>query len=206
MSWCWVAEVFNKYIEEINQKYKDKVIGVSFRSKQNGWRNYTTRLSFATRFPIYKVAIKDSYMSCYLQKAIYRKSCYQCKYATLPRLGDITIGDFAGIDRNVINKADYCKGVSVILLNNKKSKKYFEGFKTYLHWLERPLHEATTTNFNIYRPSIMPDSRKIIFKDNGSTEEIKNKYCKYKLRVHIANLVGDDITRYLRIVIRKLGL
>lgn len=189
---------FDKYIEEMSHKYKDKVVGVSFRSKKNGWRNFTTRLSFTTRPPVYIPAIKDSYMTCYLQKAIYRRSCYKCKYAKLPRVGDMTIGDFVGIDRNQISKRDYYNGVSVILLNNNKGKHYFENIKSNLNWLERPLQEATSTNSNIIEPSIMPDSRKFILSDYGTVEQLKNKYCKYSLKVRIANVLGDDVVRVLK--------
>ncbi|AEE91892.1 4Fe-4S ferredoxin iron-sulfur binding domain-containing protein [Tepidanaerobacter acetatoxydans Re1] len=194
---------FDKYINEMNNKYKDKVIGVSFRNKRNGRRNYTTRLSFTTRPPVYIPAIKDSYMTCYLQRAIYRKSCYSCKYAKLPRVGDITIGDFVGIDRNQISKRDYYNGVSVVLLNNSKGTYYFENIKLNLNWLERPLQEATSTNSNIIEPSIMPDSRKLILNDVGTVEQLKNKYCKYPLKARIANILGDDVVRALKKVFSR---
>ncbi len=199
---------FDRYIDEMNHKYNDKVIGVSFRSKENGWRRYTTRLSFTTRLPVYISAIKDSYMSCYLQKAIYRKSCYQCKYAKLPRVADITMGDFVGIDRSQINKKNYYNGVSAVLLNNKKAEYYFKNIKSYVNWIERPLQEATSTNYNIIKPSIMPECRNFILKQNGSVKQLKDKYCKYKFKVHVANFLGDDIVRFLKRIIKfpKRGL
>jgi coenzyme F420-reducing hydrogenase beta subunit len=194
---------FDKYIDEMNDKYKDKITGLTFRSKEKTGKKYVTKLSFLNRSSIYIPAVNDSYMSCYLQRAIYRESCYSCKYASLPRVADITIGDFVGIDRGVVSKEDYHNGISVILLNNKKGIEYFDEFKRYLNWIERPLEEATSTNLNIYEPSKLPNSREKIFSEKGSIKEIKNKYCKFKLRVHIANILGDDVTRYLKILLRK---
>ncbi|MBP7434940.1 MAG: Coenzyme F420 hydrogenase/dehydrogenase, beta subunit C-terminal domain [Bacteroidales bacterium] len=195
---------FDMYIYEMNKKYKEKVTKISFRSKKNGWRKYTTKISFITRSDIYISAIKDLYMSCYLQRAIYRKSCYQCKYSRLPRIADITIGDFIGIDRKQIDKKSYQKGVSVVLLNNKKAESYFENIKTKLNWVARPLQEAVLSNDNINKTSIMPECRKNILKDNGSAKQLRDKYCKYKFRVHVANFFGEDIVIFLKKVVRWL--
>jgi len=195
---------FDMYISEINNKYKDKVIEVSFRSKQNGWRKYTTRISFTTRSKIYISAIKDTYMSCYLQKAIYRKSCYQCKYATLPRIADITIGDFIGIDRSQLDKKSYQNGVSVILLNNKKAEYCFENFRAKINWIERPLQEAVLSNDNIVKASIMPDCRNFILKDSGTAKQLRDKYCKYKFKTYIANFLGEDNVVFLKKILSWL--
>ncbi len=192
---------FHRYIDEMNHKYKDEVIGVSFRSKVNGWRKYTTELLFATRSPIHVLAIRDAYMTCYLQRAIYRRSCYTCRYARLPRIGDITIGDFIGVDRNAISRRDYYNGVSVVLLNNDKGKYYFESFKSNLNWLERPLQEATSTNSNLIAPSIIPDSREFILRDCDTVEHLKDRYCRYSLKTKIANILGDEIVNLVKRIV-----
>ncbi|MGF7057750.1 Coenzyme F420 hydrogenase/dehydrogenase, beta subunit C-terminal domain [Brassicibacter mesophilus] len=197
-------KIFDNYIQEMNEKFGDSIKEISFRSKEKNGRNYVTKLSFSNSSPKYVSALRDPYMSCYLQRAIYRDSCYQCKYADLPRVADFTVGDFIGINRKEISKKDYRNGVSVILLNNKKAEEKFEDFKQYLNWMERPLKEATSTNSNIYKSSVMPSYREEIFNSFDSVTTVKNKYCNFKLRVHIANIIGEDNMLLVKGLLRKI--
>ncbi len=188
---------FDKYIEEKEKKYKNKIKSISFRDKKRGYSKYITKITFENGKEIYINAIKDSYMTSYMKYSIYRESCYQCKFAKLPRIADFTIGDFREIkDKSIIDR--YEKGISVILLNNKKSDIIFNCIKKDLACIERPLEEATSTNRNITKPSIRPDGRSYILKEEGTTKELQRKYCKRLFKEYIANMLGYKIMLKLR--------
>lgn len=190
---------FDKYVKEKEEKYKDKIVGISFRDKKNGYSKFTTKIVFKKRKPIFIKSINDSYMTTYIKQGIYRESCYTCKFASIPRIGDITLGDFKGIkDKNM--EKDFEKGISVVLLNNNKADKIFDVIKEKLNWTERPLEEATSSNRNIIEPSIRPTNRDKILKDDGTTKELQKKYYKRKKREYIADILGRKV---LKIIGRK---
>ena len=58
-------------------------------------------------------------------------SCYNCKYTNFNRTGDITIGDFWGIEKNM-SEFDDNKGVSLVLVNSQKGKVFFDSIRANL--------------------------------------------------------------------------
>lgn len=50
-----------------------------------------------------------------------RKSCYHCKFAEFPRRGDLSTGDFHGIEDCQDIEDDH-KGTSVIFVNSDKGQ------------------------------------------------------------------------------------
>ena len=60
-------------------------------------------------------------MYAFDKAVLFRKSCYACPYARLPRVGDCSIADFWGIGRHGKSfKHNVLKGVSLVLANNAK--------------------------------------------------------------------------------------
>ena len=57
-----------------------------------------------------------------------RKSCYHCKYTTLKREGDISIGDFWNGGTEIQDLTDDL-GVSIVLINTPKGQEVFSKIK-----------------------------------------------------------------------------
>ena len=51
----------------------------------------------------------------------YRYSCYDCKFAQLPRQGDITLADYWGVDK-FFPDLERTKGVSLIIVNTQQGR------------------------------------------------------------------------------------
>lgn len=68
---------------------------------------------------------KDLFLKGFFTALFYRNSCYTCKFATKRRVGDITVGDFWGIDKKTIT-ADFTKGISLCIVNSDKGDRLFE--------------------------------------------------------------------------------
>lgn len=88
---------FKKYINEIQTEKQKKILSVKFRSKEKFSRQYMMMM-FSDDSVEYRNAMSDEYMRLYLRQVNYRESCYICKFASLPRMGDFTIGDFVGVN------------------------------------------------------------------------------------------------------------
>lgn len=110
--------LFRKYIEWLGQKVKGKILFYNFRDKTGGWGlGYKTKTKTKT-----KPSNLDPYYYHFLKGDTYRECCYRCNYCSQARVGDITIGDYWGIEQ--AHPSFYStKGVSVVLLNNRQSHK-----------------------------------------------------------------------------------
>ena len=78
---------------------------------------------------------EDKFMQCFLSDLCLRPSCYKCKFSTLPRCADISLGDFWGIEKKY-SEFDDNKGTSLILLNNEKGTELFNKIKKNLFYME----------------------------------------------------------------------
>jgi hypothetical protein len=106
-----------------------------------------------------KILLKDIYLRAFLAGLTYRESCYSCRYARRDRVGDITIGDFWGLSKDIASLSGAKDGVSVVLVNTDKGEKLFYLCKEKLVFYERTLEEARRENMQLNFPTKRPKSR-----------------------------------------------
>ncbi len=115
--------VFQQYLRE-NITDGEQFITTNFRNKQFGWKPDFTITTVTTASSISRKSSEDDFIRAFLQNLILRKSCSDCRFNRLPRQGDITIGDFWGVDTVMPDFHDE-KGVSAVLLNTRRGKQLF---------------------------------------------------------------------------------
>ena len=102
---------------------------------------------------------EDLYLSSFMCGDINRESCYSCPYARPERTGDLTIGDFWGLDRTtLVNEPPRC--VSVVLQNTDKGAELLERIGELATLERRELKEAVDGNDQLRGPSTGTDCRK----------------------------------------------
>lgn len=129
---------FDLCVEFVEKKKKCKILSYTFREKpantasthnysieydKNGLRRKKTRLYFHSPF----YAAFHTYLTL-------RESCFQCPFANGDRASDITIGDFHSIDK-YISGIDRFKGVSTVIVNSEKGRRFFAQCKDSL-WVQ----------------------------------------------------------------------
>ena len=122
--------------------------------------------------------MEDDFRRGYHTNVFCRPSCYSCQYKGFPRIADITIADYWGIEK--VNKnMDNNIGTSMILLNSKKGLAYFETIKDKLEWEETKFESILGGNAAL-RKSIQPAkiNRQEFFKDldKGTFDDVVVKY------------------------------
>jgi len=208
---CHGAPSEKLYLSYLNYFEKSKNIKLSqvkHRYKNGHWNSMVPKtcayISKNGKKDIY-AAFKDGYLNGFLQGKIYKKSCYECKYASMPRKADFTLADFTGLGAYKKYKNDYNDGVSQLLLNTKKGKLFFDSIKSDLIYEERDLYEALFFNKNLWKSSREPEDTDKIFKDfeNGiGWEELRKKYFDknvktmmiMSLKEVIPKIFGADLT------------
>lgn len=119
-------KVWKKYLNEITSTDCLSVTDVSFRNKQNGWKNFSLEVDTKGKRLYLRNFKSDLYFDLFLSNMILRPSCYSCPAKSGKSCSDITLGDFWGIE-NILPEFDDDKGCSVALLYNPKSKYFIEG-------------------------------------------------------------------------------
>lgn len=185
-------------LHRLGIKYNNARRIIAYRTKENsGWiygnNNRIVyelkdgKLSYLTNHT------KDFLFRAYLSFSFSRKNCYTCKYATLKRVSDLTIGDFWGFEKS----KEYFKygnfmGTSIIMSNSSKGKWMLEHSKS-LHVVKTCWEDILPLNQNLFMPTnryafkgynkvsiflkVPEPFRKILFM-NGSTNKLVNKlYC-----------------------------
>ncbi len=121
-------KVFKDYLKKLEKQYNSKIKSVNFRHKEN---NHTQNIKIEFedgQTYISNYNQKDEFYQLFLNDLILRESCYNCKYTNFDRVGDITLGDFWGIEKTIQNFDDK-KGISLVLVNSEKGKEIFEKIK-----------------------------------------------------------------------------
>lgn len=93
----------------------------------------------------------DWYMKGFFKALFCRECCYRCPYAGIRRTGDLTLGDFWGVDRQVA-EGEAEKGISLVLVNSAKGKALLDGVEDAIVKTKRPLEEAVAGNRQLRAP------------------------------------------------------
>ena len=139
-------KVWRKYLDSFEERYGSKVVFCKAKSKEYGWRNLTQKVILANGKHVYETKDQSNYTKGYLQTNVYcRPSCYECKFKGYPRMADITLADFWGIEKiNVSMEKNL--GTSLVMVNSKKGEAYFEKVKERINYLEVPFSQAEKDN------------------------------------------------------------
>ena len=204
----YTSQVFHeKRIDFLEQKKGCRITGVQYKNKDKGWTHFGTKFSFEDGTSYYVNRNDDSYELMFkVDDLNTRSSCYDCKYRTMPRISDITVGDFWNIQG--VSEDDLQNGVSAVFTFNKKGEDLLNSISNRIHLEARNVNEVSKGNFallhQIKRPRI---SSKQFFNDleKLSFEKIKSKYASKKIikmrRVKslIENLLHCNIFQFIKL-------
>jgi len=176
------VKVFEKYVAEMEKDKSALVKSTRFRDKRNGWRLFSMTSSLNTIsgdcFQISKTLREDKFMRVFLQNICLNTSCADCHYGKLPRIADITLGDYWNI-ASVHPEMDDDKGTSVVLLNTAHGRGLFESIADKVVQCESSVDAAIAGNPCIVSSCKPHPNRTDFFVnfDKYSLNELVNKYC-----------------------------
>lgn len=180
------AKMFEDYKSFLKSKYGGNITSVNFRRKKLKGEIQDIEVIFDNGKVYNEYPDFDVFRSFYGKKLSLRPSCYECKYACSQRSGDITIGDFWGIEKTLPQfKSPY--GTSLLLANTQKGKDILESISEDIELTESTLENAL-------QPSLTKCADKPENYDEFTSDYIKygfNYLCKkYKS--------GSDLKKLLR--------
>ena len=159
--------LFDQHIQYIEKKYSGKVSDYLFRDNE-AWGgceifNLTNSKGKVKHYklPSYNLS---PYLYSFMHAMTYRYSCYDCRFARIPRQGDITLADFWGVNEFFPN-IDSTNGVSLVLVNNEKGFDIIEKIKVECDMRVSTISEGAKHNGNILHVSEMHSCRTHIYHD-----------------------------------------
>lgn len=199
--------IFEKYKQEFMSKFSidEKLININFRSKVKGWSS-SLILTTTTTTTISKLAKTDDYMNAFLNNLSINSSCLKCQFNTIPRIADISLADFWGVD-NYKKELNDNKGLSLILINNSKAETFVN---KYIQDLleEIPLEYAIKYNKNISGSSIAHRNRAEFLNkvciENKTLKYCVKKYNKTPLHITIYRLLPLFAKSFIKYKILKM--
>ena len=112
--------------------------------------------------------ILSSYYNMFLRGEIFRDNCYECPYAKKERTGDITLGDYWGIEKNDSIYINIENGVSCLLINTNKAEDFINRLQANWYLIDANYTDIAMNNKQLSEPT----------KRNVNREKIINMYAQ----------------------------
>lgn len=194
-------KVFRKYIEHLEHKNDSKIVNIVLRNKEKGWHNPTVKVRFENKSEFSEDYYKNYYIQGFGMGLFSRPCCHECPFTGTDRVGDITIGDFWGIDK-FDKTMDDNKGTSLLLLNSLKAERIFDKIKVNLKYKEVNIESAF--KYNHKKPSVPDINRDKFFRELDDTEfgilmdrYMRTDKLKTKLGKYIPKPVKEKIKKFI---------
>lgn len=137
-------KIWNKYLDYIEKKNKERITYFNFRNKRNGWKQYSVLWETKTKKK-HSLFFDNEYMKLFLSNLSIRPSCLNCKVKENGSYADIILGDFWGIN-NIIPNVKFYNGVSAIVLNTQNGLNHFNEIKNNIDYYEVKYNDIINNN------------------------------------------------------------
>lgn len=87
----------------------------------------------------------DPYFKYFMRHTLFQPACFDCQYTGSDRIGDLTVGDFWGLEESVLELAAG-KGTNMVLVNSEAGERMMELVEDEVETHDRPVSEAIQGN------------------------------------------------------------
>ncbi len=208
------AKLFSDFISYYENKNNSTIEQFLFRDKSRG-QGYTTKTIYnkngKRRIKIGKGEL-TAYIRFFSKSLILRESCYECPFAQIDRVADITVGDFWGYSKeypvkqnNPLNEKN---GVSCLMVNSAKAQVLVDDCFDSLYAHEAELDRIAKHNKQLNAPTEKPKDREIVIDTYvregyaGLEKLYWRKYPKDKVKYIISLIIPTDFKNGIRRIIK----
>lgn len=206
------------YLDALGARRGERVTDARFRSKRDGWESsLLLDVAYEDGGHEYLPCSESSYYDLFLNLKMFRDSCYSCPFAGPLRPGDLTVGDFWGVEESrpdVLSdgRLDVERGVSCLLVNTLSGSEALERLGTDLDLFEVSFEDISKGNDQLRQPSRLPDDRALYlaaFRDGGwgAVEDLwhrRERGAGYRAKELIKRLVKMVLPGRARTALKRL--
>ena len=131
-------KAWRQYRKETEARKGCAIKDIVFRDKSAGWSNNQYRIEFLDGTVEKESSTRHIFHSAYLHGFLNRKSCSHCRFASMPRVADLTLADFWKYE-GTLKDRNGDVGVSLIVPNNEKGMALLRKAGKYIDLEEVPV-------------------------------------------------------------------
>lgn len=175
--------VFDRFIDYL--RTKGNLSSLKFRDKTFGWKGYHVSAIIDGKLVKDKLWLQ-SFNNLFSHNMINRLSCGSCQYTNYDRPGDITIGDFWGIENSHKEFIDRL-GVSLVIINTDTGGDIFK--KLNVEMIETKKND--TVQNSLMRPAPVSSRRLQIFQSLkcDGYEKMSEKFAEVNIKGAAKNII-----------------
>lgn len=126
-------KVWKAYRKEKEEREGKRITDLIFRDKSAGWSHNQYKITYEDGSIEKEASTQQLFHAGYLSGLFYRPSCGSCRFASLPRVADVTLADYWRYEGRFRQQG--CDlGVSLITVNNEKGRKLLQQSAKYLDY------------------------------------------------------------------------
>lgn len=133
--------IFADYVHFVRKKSLGRLSGIFMKDKTYGWGYQNLRLYYDNGTSEFNSVISNLWMKIFYDHVAQRPSCHKCRFKNIYRAGDISIGDFWGIEKSH-PEFNSSLGTSLLLINTKNGAGLWENVKHQFDYLESNIEEC----------------------------------------------------------------
>lgn len=197
--------LFLSYIKYLGWRKKKEIVSYRFRSKRYKRRvagEYGVYNRSSIKWKVFFLK-EDSFFTMFINRLTLNECCYDCKYTQPQRVGDITLGDFWGVESVYPsffsnNNIPFGSMISAVMINSNKGNYWFSKINDNICVQEASYDEIVKRNPSLFAQPQM---------DINARNEIRALYSKYQykgIEKYFRN--HSSILRYSHRIKAYLGL
>lgn len=195
-------KLFDKYLTWLKEKNNSSIIEYEFRNKEKNSWGLNLKVKFESGKERYIPANLDPYYKAFLNGSTYRECCYNCKYAKTERVGDITIADYWGIEKEHPKFYDK-NGVSAVIINTNAGFRIFESIKSKIQYINTDIEKVKVKNKNLQGPTTRNNVRDEAYKDIDIKKFKKYSKQNLKFKKDIRDIIKNLIPKAVKNKIKE---
>ena len=196
--------LFANHIKYLEQKKRHRIVGYDMRKKvciDGKWHIMESEILYSNGEKECKE--KNLFVGCFRQHVAFRDSCYQCKYTTACRTGDITLGDYWKQDPDFTKNG--FRGISVIMANTELGNFWIEKLGEVMVLketaIEDILEQQPALQGPVKRPSYTFPSN--VCTIEGSVKFMK-RYYRGSLNIRILSALSNMMPRSMSSYLKRI--
>lgn len=150
-------KMFREFLNIQGKMFHQKFVDMKFRDKRR--KNPFCASLITKKNKVLSISSEYlSYYSLFLKGKIYRENCYSCPYASKRRMGDLTIGDYWGVEKG--HAGDIASGTmdlkrtwSCVLVNSQKGKQLVKQHGKDIQWVPSTFEKIAEQNKQLNHPT-----------------------------------------------------
>ena len=207
-------QLFLDYIRHEEKKLNGKIVDFCFRDKSQGWKLHG-KMTVVNRTgeakALYFEPEESSYYQLFLNGYTYRENCYSCPYAGENRMGDLTLGDFWGIEivqpellKGNGGPLDEKEGISCLIVNTEKGQNLLRQSQN-IRVLDSTFEKAQRYNGQLRSPSqLKPERETVLALYRAGYEKVEKWYKRRLAVVKARRSIRKAIPRPVKKVLRRM--